>query len=140
MIGRLGFGLLSDHVLGGRRRLPLAIAGCGSALASVGLAFTGPGAPAPWLALLAVVFGVVGIGWNGVQHTLMAELAGPRAAGTAVGFGLAVSSAGVTLAPPIFGACVEVVGGYRGPWIGLAVAMAAGLGLLGLVRERPRFG
>jgi hypothetical protein len=46
----------------------------------------------------------------------------------------------VTLAPPIFGACVEVVGGYRGPWIGLAVAMAAGLGLLGLVRERPRFG
>jgi hypothetical protein len=31
-----------------------------------------------------------------VQDTLMAELAGPRAAGTAVGLGLAISSLGVS--------------------------------------------
>jgi len=46
---------------------------------------------------IASRFGFVGIGWNGVQHTLMAELAGPRSAGTAVGLGLALSSLGVTL-------------------------------------------
>jgi predicted MFS family arabinose efflux permease len=71
-------------------------------------------------------------------YTLMAELASPRAAGTAVGLGLAVSSLGVTLGPLIFGACVEWAGGYRGPWIGLALVMAGGLLLLALVRERPR--
>src|SRR5438093_661172 len=80
------------------------------------------------------------IGWNGVQHTLMAELAGPRAATTAVGLGLAVSSLGVTLGPPVFGACVEWAGGYRGPWLGLALTMAVGLLVLALVREHPRLG
>ena len=136
-LGRIAFGLLSDRAFGGRRRAPLLIAGCGSALCSLALAFTGPGSQALWLAPLALVFGFVGIGWNGVQHTLMAELAGPRSAGTAVGLGLALSSLGVTLGPPLFGAFVERAGGYREPWIGLAVVMAGGLGLLGLVRERP---
>ena len=138
MAGRIVFGLLSDYVFAGRRRAPLALAGISSALCSVIIAFTGPGTPALALACLAAVFGFVGIGWNGVQHTLMAELAGARAAGTAVGLGLAVSSLGVTLGPPIFGWCVERVGGYRGPWLGLAVAMVGALGLLALVRERAR--
>ena len=43
---------------------------------------------------------------NGVvidPGVLMAELAGPRTAGTAVGLGLAIASLGVTLGPPIFG-------------------------------------
>ena len=138
VLGRVAFGMLSDRVFGGRRRAPLVIAGCTSALCSVAIAYTGPGTSGPWLALLALVFGFAGIGWNGVQHTLMAELAGPGAAATAVGLGLAVSSGGVMLGPPIFGWFVQVAGGYRGPWIGLAVSMAAGLGLLALVRERRR--
>jgi predicted MFS family arabinose efflux permease len=68
----------------------------------------------------------------------MAEMVGPRAAGTAVGFGLAVSSAGVTLAPPIFGKCVEWAG-YGPVWIGLALTMVGALALLALVRERRPF-
>ncbi len=138
MLGRVAFGLLSDRTFGGRRRAPLVIAGCGSSLCSLAVAYTGAGSSALWLSALALVFGFVGIGWNGVQHTLMAELAGPRSAGTAVGMGLAVSSLGVTIGPPIFGACVEAAGGYRGPWVGLALVMAGGLLLLALVRERPR--
>ena len=137
MAGRVVFGVLSDRVFGGSRRLPLAIAGCGTAVCSVAIALTGRGSPALSLALLCAVFGFVGIGWNGVQHTLMAELAGPGAAGASVGFGLALSSIGVTVAPPVFGALVEWAGGYRGPWIGLAGTMVAGLLLLALVRERP---
>ena len=137
VLGRVAFGVLSDRVFGGRRRLPLALAGCGSALCSVALAYTGPGTGAAWLGPLALTFGVVGIGWNGVQHTLMAELAGPRTAGTAVGLGLAISSLGVMLGPPIFGWCVTLAGGFRAPWLGLALVMLGGLALLGLVRERP---
>jgi predicted MFS family arabinose efflux permease len=138
MAGRAVFGLLSDRAFGGRRRPPLALAGIGSALCSLAIAATGPGSSLAGLALLALAFGFVGIGWNGVQHTLMAELAGPDAAGTALGLGLAVSSLGVTLGPPLFGYAVELAGGYRGPWIGLAVTMAAALAVLALVRERPR--
>jgi predicted MFS family arabinose efflux permease len=136
VLGRIAFGVLSDRVFGGRRRLPLAIAGCGSALCTVALAFTGPGAGAAWLGPLALVFGFVGIGWNGVQHTLMAELAGPRTAGTAVGLGLAISSLGVTIGPLVFGWSVTAAGGFRGPWIGLALVMGAALALLALVHER----
>ena len=139
VLGRVAFGVLSDRTFGGRRRAPLVIAGCGSALCSLAIAFTGPAAGAWLLTPLALVFGFFGIGWNGVQHTLMAEIAGPRSAGTAVGLGLAISSLGVTLGPPVFGACVTAAGGYRGPWIGLSLVMLVGLGLLALVRERPRF-
>ena len=139
MAGRVAFGVLSDRVFGGRRRAPLLLAGVGSALCSLAMAWTGPGTDGLWLTVLALVFGFVGIGWNGVQHTLMAELAGPHAAGTALGFGLAVSSAGVTLAPPIFGWCVTLAGGYRPVWIGLALTMAGALALLAVVRERRPF-
>jgi len=136
VLGRVAFGLLSDRVFGGRRRTPLAITGCTSPRCSVAIALTGPGTPAVWLALLALLFGFAGIGWNGVQHTLMAELAGPGAAATAVGLGLAVSSAGVMLGPVIFGWLVQTAGGYRGPWLTLAGSMAVGLAVLALVRER----
>ena len=136
MTGRVLFGMLSDRLFGGRRRLPLLLAGAGSLLCTLAIAATGSGASIAWLAPLAFVFGVVGIGWNGVQHTWMAELAGPRAAGTAVGLGLGISSAGVTLGPLCFGYLVQATGGYRGPWIVLAVSMGAALALLTLVRDR----
>ncbi|HSE92835.1 MAG TPA: MFS transporter [Methylomirabilota bacterium] len=138
MAGRVVFGVLSDRTFGGRRRAPLVLAGCGSTVCSLAIAFVGPETSPLVLAPLALVFGFAGIGWNGVQHTLMAELAGARAAGTAVGLGLAVSSIGVTAAPPVFGWCVERVGGYRGPWIGLALTMVGAIALLGLVREGRR--
>ncbi len=136
--GRVVFGLLSDRVFGGRRRIVLFLAGIGSGFCSVVMAGTGPGS-SPWLlSVLSLAFGFVGIGWNGVQHTLMAELAGARDAGTAVGLGLAVSSLGVTLGPPVFGWLVERVQGYRVPWMSLAGSMALALTLLGFVREGGR--
>jgi predicted MFS family arabinose efflux permease len=138
MTGRVLFGMLSDRLFAGRRRLPLVLAGVSSAACTIVIAWTGAGASTAGLSALAFVFGVVGIGWNGVQHTWMAELAGPRAAGTAVGLGLAVSSAGVTLGPLIFGYFVQRAGGFRIPWIALAASMAVALGVLFLVRERRR--
>jgi predicted MFS family arabinose efflux permease len=138
MAGRVVFGILSDRLFGGRRRAPLVIAGTSSALCSLVIAATATGTSPLVLVPLAAVFGFVGIGWNGVQHTLMAELAGARAAGTAVGLGLAISSAGVTVGPLVFGHFVTVSGGFRAPWIGLALSMVAALALLAAVRERPR--
>ena len=138
MTGRVLFGMLSDRLFGGSRRLPLVLAGAGSTACSLAIAWTGAGASPAGLSALAFIFGVVGIGWNGVQHTWMAELAGPRAAGTAVGLGLAVSSAGVTIGPLVFGYVVQTAGGYRGPWITLALTMVGAIGTLFLVRDRRR--
>ncbi len=135
MAGRIVFGILSDRAFGGRRRIVLVIAGVGSTACSLVMAATGPGTGAWVLGPLALCFGFFGIGWNGVQHTLMAELVGPRAAGTAVGLGLAISSLGVTLCPPLFGLAVERLGSFTVPWAGLGLIMAATLCLLIPVRE-----
>ena len=133
--GRVIFGMLSDRLFGGRRRIVLFIAGVGSTACSLVMAGTGPGTGAWVLAPLALAFGFFGIGWNGVQHTLMAELVGPRGAGTAIGLGLAISSFGVTICPPIFGLAAEHLGGFGVPWAGLGLVMAATLCLLIPVRE-----
>jgi sugar phosphate permease len=134
--GRIGFGLLSDRLFGGRRRIVLTIAGVGSIACALLLSTAAPGAGPALLVPLAAGIGFFGVGWNGVQHTLMAELAGPRAAGTAVGLGLAISSLGVTVWPPIFGLVVERVGGFGTAWVSLAASMVPGLLLLIPVRER----
>jgi predicted MFS family arabinose efflux permease len=134
-LGRVAFGVLSDRVFGGRRRIVLVIAGLGSAACSLAMAGTGPATSWWLLAALALSFGFVGIGWNGVQHTLLAEIVGTRAAGTAVGLGLAISSCGVTVCPPLFGLAVERLGGFAVPWVGLGLVMVATLCLLIPVRE-----
>lgn len=135
MAGRVIFGMLSDRLFGGRRRVVLVIAGAGSTACSLLMAATGPGTGAWMLAPLALAFGFFGIGWNGVQHTLLAELVSARGAGTAIGLGLAISSFGVTICPPLFGLAVERLGGFGAAWAGLGVAMAANLCLLIPVRE-----
>jgi ACS family hexuronate transporter-like MFS transporter len=134
--GRVLFGLLSDRLFGGQRRIVLTIAGMGSMACALLLSATSPGTGGLALAPLAVGIGLFGVGWNGVQHTLMAELAGPRAAGTAVGLGLAISSLGVTVCPPVFGLVVEGLGGYTAAWMALALSMVVALLLLAPVRER----
>jgi predicted MFS family arabinose efflux permease len=134
--GRVLFGLLSDRLFGGQRRIVLAIAGLGSIACALVLSGITPGAGPGLLVPRAAGVGFFGVGWNGVQHTLMAELAGPRAAGTAVGLGLAISSLGVAVCPPVFGLVVERVGGYGFAWGTLAAGMVVALLLLIPVRER----
>lgn len=135
MAGRVIFGVLSDGLFEGRRRIVLVIAGAGSTACSLVMAGTGERTGAWILAPLAVAFGFFGIGWNGVQHTLLAELVGPRGAGTAVGLGLTVSSFGVSVCPPLFGLAVQRLGGFTVPWAALGIAMALNLCLLIPVRE-----
>lgn len=134
--GRVLFGLLSDRLFGGQRRIVLAIAGLGSIGCALLLSSIAPGTGPGVLVPLAAGIGFFGVGWNGVQHTLMAELAGPRAAGTAAGLGLAISSLGVTVCPPVFGLVLERLGGYGAAWGTLAAGMVVALLLLIPVRER----
>jgi MFS family permease len=122
-------------VLGGRRRVVLLGAGIASGVLCLATGGLEAGAPTTWLAVVALGFGVFGIGWNGVHHTLVAELAGRESAATAVGLCLAVSSLGVIAGAPLVGALADRLGGYGPGWFGLAGAMALAVLLLLAVRE-----
>lgn len=137
-LGRIFFGILSDRLFGGRRRIILVLAGSLSGCLALLMTTVSAGTPGWALSLLALGFGLVGIGWNGVQHALLAELAGRESAGTAVGLGLAVSALGVILGPPLFGLVVDRFGDYRWGWYSLAAGMALALALLAPVKESRR--
>ena len=109
--------------------MPLVLAGVGSTVCTLLILSTGAGVSTLGPAALTVVSGVVGIGWNGVQHTWLAELAGPRAAGDG-------GRPWAWRSPPRasrWGRCssgtsCRSTGGYRWPWLGLATAMVGALG------------
>jgi MFS transporter, ACS family, hexuronate transporter len=135
IFGRVGFGILSDRLLGGRRLGVLLVAGVASGLLCLATGALAPGTAPAWLALVAFGFGVAGIGWNGVHHTLVAEIAGRDSAATAVGLCLAVSSLGVIAGAPLVGAVADRLGSYGPGWVGLAGAMGLAVVLLLGVRE-----
>jgi predicted MFS family arabinose efflux permease len=135
ILGRVGFGMLSDRLLGGRRLGVLLGAGVASGALCLATGALAPGAGPAALALVALGFGVAGIGWNGVHHTLVAEIAGRESAATAVGLCLAVSSLGVIAGAPLVGAVADRVGSYAPAWAGLAGAMGLAVILLLGVRE-----
>ncbi len=135
IFGRVGFGILSDRLLGGRRLGVLLVAGVASGVLCLATGALAPGTAPAWLALIAFGFGVAGIGWNGVHHTLVAEIAGRDSAATAVGLCLAVSSLGVIAGAPLVGAVADRLGSYGPGWVGLAGAMGLAVVLLLGVRE-----
>jgi predicted MFS family arabinose efflux permease len=135
VLGRVGFGVLSDRLLGGRRLAVLLGAGVASGALCLATGMLAPGAGPAALGLVALGFGVAGIGWNGVHHTLVAEIAGRASAATAVGLCLAVSSLGVIAGAPLVGAVADRVGSYAPAWAGLAGAMGLAVLLLFGVRE-----
>jgi predicted MFS family arabinose efflux permease len=140
-LGRVVFGVVSDRVFGGRRLIVLVMAGAATAGLCLATAAIGPTTPAVLVSLIALAFGLTGIGWNGVHHTLLAELAGRESAATAVGLCLAISSLGVITGAPLFGLAADRLQMYDWGWVALAVAMLAALALLTGVREprRPRW-
>jgi predicted MFS family arabinose efflux permease len=135
ILGRVGFGVLSDRLLGGRRLAVLLGAGVASGALCLATGMLAPGSGSAALGLVALGFGVAGIGWNGVHHTLVAEIAGRESAATAVGLCLAVSSLGVIAGAPLVGAVADRVGSYAPAWTGLAGAMGLAVLLLFGVRE-----
>jgi len=136
-IGKPLSGLVSDRLLGGRRRPALiALAGLAGA-ACVVLALIRPGQTlALWLAL--ALLGVGAVGWGGLFGALAGETAGPAAAGAAAGVTAAIDNIGIFIGPPLFGWIVDRTGSYAPAWwTMLGAALLAAL-LLGLVHERPR--
>ncbi len=135
VVGRIGWGLVSDTVFGGRRKVVIGIIGVLAALSSFGLAATGAETPRAVLLLTLAVAGVSAIGWNGINMTFVAEIAGRQASATAAGVNLTASYMGIMVGPPLFGLLVDWTGTYTVAFqLG---GVASLLALLLLWRVRP---
>jgi len=122
--GRLGWGVVSDRVFGGRRRPGVVINALVGASAYLVFA-SGASLSGASAALVAVVAGVGAFGWVGLYLALAAEVGGPRYAGLLTGVAVSCSWSGVLVGPLLFGLVLEATGSYREPWLALAAATLA---------------
>ncbi|MBA7715380.1 hypothetical protein ES703_124422 [subsurface metagenome] len=133
--GKPLLGLVSDTVLGGRRKPMLLLVSCIATIGCLGFAFMPEGAGF-WL--LLPLCGVVGFslfGWAGVGYTLVAEIGGRIAGGTIVGFSLVILMLFSIFAPPFLGSIVDKTGSYFPFWLILAGAAAVSVILALFIRE-----
>lgn len=100
VIGRIGWGMLSDRWLGARRTLfvlSLVMALCG-----IGMAVIDSSMPVLPIVLLCV-YGATAVGWNGVYLATVARVVTQAQAATATAGSLMFTFLGVVVGPPIFG-------------------------------------
>jgi sugar phosphate permease len=139
MIGRVGWGVASDRLFGGRRKIVLILIGVLSAILVMALSFMSP--QSPYYLLLPILFlaGVSLVGYQGVSYALIGEMAGRARTGAALGMMITINSACATLGTPVFGYIVDRTGSYAFAWQMLAGLLALGIvGLATLLREPRR--
>lgn len=138
VIGRIGLGIASDTLAGGRRKPVLAAVPPLGALGVVLLALLPPTTPPLAVGAVALALGATVVGWNGVHIIYLAEQAGPHRAGTALGLSLLLIFASGVLVPPLFGSLVDRFGSYQPVWLLLAAILLTALALIPWMREPAR--
>lgn len=134
VVARIGWGIVSDVVFGGRRKVVLGIIGVTTVAALLLLAWLPAGLPEWAIAGLMIVLGISAIGWNGVNITFVAEIAGRERSATAAGLNLTASYLGIMVSPPVFGRIVDVTRSYSVAFLVLAALMALAVVVLTQVR------
>ncbi len=122
IIGRVLWGLVSDHHGGSRKAYLLTINAVG--LIGAVLLFV-----VPRTAPIAL------IGYQGLWITMIAEVAGPERVGAATGFAITFVASAIALSPPLYGLVADLAGTYRAIWAVLAIVLVIALVPASLVRE-----
>ena len=138
MIGRVGWGVASDKVFGGRRKIVLIIIGLFSVILMAALSVIPREAPVFLVLLIVFLAGLCIVGYQGVSYTLIGELAGTTRTGAAMGLMITINAAAATLGTPIFGYIVDQTGSYAVAWQALAAAIALGCAGLALFLKEAR--
>jgi len=136
-LARIGWSLLSDYLLGGKRKPILILIGIVAALASMAFILLRFFPSKELLYLLVIFFGLTGIGWNAIYLTMVGEISGKELTGIATGISFLFSNLGVVIGPPLFGYLIDVTGEYHLSWllIGLCMAMVA---LLNIIHRKEK--
>lgn len=129
-LARVVFGLISDRLFHGRRKIVLAISGCITTLMCSVLGLM-PGGAYVWFVFMSVlILGFSAMGHNAVMITFVGESTCRELSGVAVGLLLTMISIGVIIGPPLFGYTVDLTETYSSAWLMLAFSMAAATALL----------
>jgi ACS family hexuronate transporter-like MFS transporter len=136
MVGRIGWGVASDRLFGGRRKIVLMLIGFLSVILLIGLGLMTRQSPLYLLLPILFLSGVCLVGYQGVSYALIGELAGTARTGAALGMMITINAASATVGTPLFGYLVDRTGSYPIAWQVLAGALALGtVGLAVLLKE-----
>jgi len=130
MLGRIGWGVASDRLFGGRRKIVLVLIGLASLVLTLGLSFITKQSSLPLLLGIILLLGFCIVGYQGVSYALIGELAGKTRTGVAMGLMITINAAAATVGTPLFGYIVDRTDSYAMAWKILAAAI--GLGCVGL--------
>ena len=126
-IGRVFWGAVSDRLFGGKRMGVLAFTGSITVACSLAMSAMGPGFPLWALPPLVFAYGASAVGWNGLYHVAMAEIAGQKYAATGVGMSMTLNQFGTFFGPPIFGLVLDSTGSYQAAWLLMSTFATVGL-------------
>lgn len=128
MVGRLLWGAAADYFRSARGvliALGVTTALCAALMTQVNAQW-----PYTLILLLAIVFGAVTLGWNGVYIAELARVAPPGQVAMATGASLLCAYFGAVVAPPVFALVLAVTGNYTVGFSLLALLAAAGVASL----------
>jgi sugar phosphate permease len=134
ILGRIFWGILSDRLFRGSRKIVLQLLVSLIFLIILVLALDLPLSPLVLTSILFVL-GASAIGWNGVYHAFIGEMSGKEMAGRATGLAMAIVFMGGAMGPILFGRIVDAYHSYRAAWFFLCAAMAGAFVVYGLIQE-----
>lgn len=118
IVGRIGWGYISDVFLKGDRRQGLLVIGFSITFFSLLLGFfIGEGLSINLLFLLSFLMGFTSLGFFGLYVTAIGEEVGGKTIGTAMGISLTFFRLGLLMSPPLFGLIADRTGRYAGSWV-----------------------
>ena len=126
VLGRVGWGTVSDRLYGGRRKAVLVLIGVISVFLCAGLSTLDEGVSPFILVPLTFLGGFTMIGYQGVSYSLISEIAGQSRAGMALGLMITINALGTVVGTPLFGYIVDATGSYDIAWQALAGVLALG--------------
>ena len=138
MVGRVGWGVVSDRLFHGARKVVLLWIGFLSAALTFGLGLLPAVASLGIVLPLIFLAGVCLVGYQGVSYALIAEIAGKGRTGAALGIVITFNSIGTIIGTPLFGYLVDVTGSYATAWRALAAVILTGILALAAFLTEPK--
>ena len=138
VLGRVGWGTVSDRLYGGRRKIVLVLIGTISVFLCAALSGLDKGVSPFILVPLTFLGGFTMIGYQGVSYSLISEIAGQSRAGMALGLMLTINALGTVVGTFLFGSIVDATGSYAIAWQGLAGVLALGTANIAIFVSEPR--
>jgi len=137
-LGRVFWGVISDHLFQSRRKIVLLIIGVITTMTTLSMTVLTKNTPG-WLLFVIVVFiGLSVLGRHGVLITFVAELAGKELAGTAMGVSITITYIGIIIGPPLFGHIADITRSYGLSWLVFGIASALATATLLMVQEKRK--